>query len=93
MATVQGAEETLRTSQPALYVELERRHGTSTDDVLNYLESLGYRVARLAGGNYVADERFHDRFRRELSAQSSSVNVTLLPQSTSKHHGEADYAR
>lgn len=75
-----GAKDVIGRWRPALYVEVEDRHGAKTSDLFVLFDELGYQVVRLSDGRYVADASFADPASRTIALKSApSVNLVLLP--------------
>lgn len=78
--TLKGAKELLTRHRPALYIELESRHGTRTNDVVQYLKELKFSVYAYSSGKYIRDHRFDTvaGFAGNLDDEGS-VNLTFFP--------------
>jgi len=79
---ISGAKDAIRRWRPALYVEVEDRHGAKTSELFDLFDELGYQVVRLRDGQYVPDESFAEPTSRAIAWQSTpSVNLVLCPRS------------
>jgi FkbM family methyltransferase len=78
-AVLRGAARTLSRHKPALFIELEERHGVKPTEVLLWLHEIGYDVFSLQGADFVPVERFSAENLRRSSCGETSWNYVLFP--------------
>ena len=77
-AVLRGAVRTLSRHKPALFIELEERHGVKPTEVLLWLHEIGYDVFSLQGGDFVPVERFSAENLRRSNFGETTWNYVLL---------------
>ncbi len=84
-AVLEGARETIARDRPTLLVEIEEGHsGIPIEEMLGFVESLGYRGLFLSRGGQLAsldafDPETHHRSARESSRTDYVYNFIFLP--------------
>ena len=79
LAVLQGAKGVLASARPGLCLEIERRHGTRSDEVLALLRNSDYTAVRFHDGRYVADVTLMQAERSAASGHDDIVNVFFMP--------------
>lgn len=83
-AALLGATETIKRFHPAIYIELENRHGTDAVDLLEHMYALGYRAHQVSSGAFTEDTRLSTELgRRSFFEHDQIVNLLLI-------HGSKD---